>query len=133
VSDINVSVIVDTSSLDSEWARALDEFSEDMALATETAASDAAKDIHENHPWTDRTSKLTQSLEGVLVERSRLHAVSEVRAGPEPDEKVKEPYASFVDDWAGGEVTRRMEETAERSLHQELDYAADKLAARMNR
>ena len=110
--------------LEVEWQAGCAQLDRDLETASFQAAKDGVESMKDSHPYTDRTGNLTGSMNA-----NALAVGAEMR--------VEMPYAGFVDKGTSRNrpypFTPLAERTAENSLNVRAAFAAEDLAAKMNR
>lgn len=117
---------VDFSAIDELTAvakSAVDEFVDDVRVAVATAAEEGVREAQTNHPYTDRTYRLTGTARSTLTSGARLE--------PEAEMTWPAPYAGFVDEGTSRArpypFTPQASGRAEAALERAVEVAADNL------
>lgn len=102
---------------------AIDEFVDDVRVAVAHAADEGVREAQTNHPYTDRTYRLTGTARATLAGGPRLE--------PEAEMMWPAPYAGFVDEGTTRSrpypFTPQATGRAEAALDRAVELAADKL------
>jgi len=99
---------------------------DDVAMATQAAASDGVKAEQGSHPYTDRTYQLTET--------ARATKPESVSDGVQSEMVWRKFYASFVTTVSGGRFDYRpvAERAARASLKKYVTEAAQRFADKLN-
>jgi hypothetical protein len=115
-------VVTVESHLESDWHGETHEIGRDLGRAVKLSAEEGAAHARENHPYTDRSSNLTLSIGGYLVEQSELGAEGEIEA--------KADYASYVDKGTSRSKPYPFMDEAEKVANQALERETALVALR---
>lgn len=110
-----------------EAKAAVDEFVNDLRVAVAHAAEEGVREAQVNHPYTDRTYRLTGTARATLAGGPRLE--------PEAEMRWPAPYAGYVDEGTSRarpysftpQAVRRADEVLERDVEAAVAKLAEKL------
>lgn len=117
----------DVLALEGVAEEAVTELLNDVALAVRNAAEEGVREATVNHPYTDRTYRLSTT--------ARASAMSRGKFEKEVDMVWPAPYAGFVDEGTSRSkaypFTPQASAKAEETLERDVDAAVDKFVRKL--